>query len=150
MRLLHALVVIALLLAVSACTGPTGSTGAQGEQGTQGPPGAKGEDGAPSTASVGELADAILANPDLVNAIVAKIAEDEALVERLRGEPGAEGVCDCGDGGNNGAGEIMTCQFGCDQPQDCPDPERYACEDGACRYLGCGDDSGCAPGQVCR
>ncbi len=61
-------------------------------------------------------------------------------------------------------GGVPVCQLGCAAPVDCVqgggalpayDADNYACESGACRYLGCRSDDECAAipsrmGYVCR
>lgn len=146
MRHVH-LLALSLVL-VGACAGADGTDGAQGPQG---PPGEKGAPGAASSATVDEIAEMILSNPELVDAIVAKIAEDEALVERLRGEQGPVGVCDCGGGENNGGGgAAMDCGQFCEVDEDCPSASLWTCLDGACKYTGCTSDADCSQGAGCR
>lgn len=65
------------------------------------------------------------------------------------------------DGGGRSTEPIQFCQLACSAAADCGsasaafDADNYACEAGACRYLGCNSDAECAdsfadPDTVCR
>lgn len=151
---------MATCLLLLACTGDPGRPGVNGADGAKGDPGAAGPQGpaaAIDTASLDDLAAALAGNPELRQAVAQILADQHA--NELRGAPGAEGVCDCGEGGGDAFARDAYCYAPCQVATDCAgepplfDAENYECLNGACRWVGCLSDDECGPigaGFMCR